>query len=308
MSFRADASKKTKTQGSTQRKPVWVKVWAVIASAACLNFATGEVDWGQVAVKFRNTAGHGAHKQVHEDHTTFCRRHFNNLFNNGTVEDAHRSGRPPDISQEDALQAAAILKGGYWVKVKVKGLPGKKKWHLLYYTTMGHALADSEALRAIQTKYGVTPDALLRRMHAVDPDLIRVTLTSHHEFSYEELQNRMAWSLAMLKQVRKNPSMLYLIVFCDESTFVLHGRGKQSVQVYCSSGAARPCDVCYMSEKAFDPIKVHFFLAVTAHAKYDDANGVVLYEECTGTTEIKRRTNTTEDGGENVGDQEYMVS
>jgi hypothetical protein len=126
VSFRADASKKTKTQGSTQRKPVWVKVWAVIASAACLNFATGEVYWGQVAVKFRNTAGHGAQKQVHEDHTTFCQRHFNNFFNNGTVEDAHRSGRPPDISQEDALQAAAILKGGYWVKVKVKGLPGRR--------------------------------------------------------------------------------------------------------------------------------------------------------------------------------------
>lgn len=122
------------------------------------------------------------------------------------------------------------------------------------------------------------------------------------------LASRIRWCLTMLARVTADPSMIYHIVFCDESTFVLHGLSKHSVQVYCSAGAARPSDVCYISDKTIKPIKVHFFLAVTAHGEYEDDNGVVLYEECSGTTDIDRRANKQQDGSEMTGKQEYWVS
>jgi hypothetical protein len=188
--------KNAKTKASGQRKEAWVRERAVICAASCLDFQTGEVDFVKAAVNFRSACGGGASQHVRENHATFIERHWTNFNESGCVADAHRTGRPPIISEVDALAAAAILKGGRWVEVKLKGLPGATEDRLLYYTTLSEALADSEPLRAIQQKYDCTPEALLRHMHAVDPDLIRITLTAHHKFSIQELQDRIAWTRA----------------------------------------------------------------------------------------------------------------
>lgn len=308
VSLCAGTSKSAETQGSSQRKDAETREWAVVCAASTFDFGTGEIDPHKAAILFRSRHGGGVHKRVKERHSVFIERHYKNFREFGCIADAHRSGRPVIISEEDALAASNILKAGHWVTEKIKGLPGATYEELIYFSTMDEALLKSPQLQAIQQKYGVSPSKLLKRMHAVDPDLIRITLRSHHKFSYAELQDRIRWCLTMLARVAADPSMMYHIVFCDESTFVLHGLSKHSVQVYCSAGAARPSDVCFISDKTIKPIKVHFFLAVTAHGQYEDANGVVLYEECSGTTDIDRRANKLQDGSEMTGKQEYWVS
>jgi hypothetical protein len=190
VSFCAGTSKSAETQGSSQRKDAKTREWAVVCAAATFDFVTGEIDPTKAAILFRSQHGDGVHKDVKERHSVFVERHYRNFREFGCIADAHRSGRPVIISEEDALAASKILKAGHWVTEKVKGLPGVAYEELIYFSTMDEALLKSPELLAIQQKYDVTPGALLKRMHAVDPDLIRITLRSHHKFSYAELQDR----------------------------------------------------------------------------------------------------------------------
>lgn len=306
MSFLAGHPKEPENLGTHHYKDNWVRSHAVLAVASTLNVKTMEVDINQSVVRFHQIAGGAAAKQVTESHKVFCMRHFNNFVSTGNVDDKPRSGRPVDIAEEDALRAAQILKDGYWQEVKVKGARGQKVDRLFYFTTFAEAVDRVAELRDLVEKYEYSDRKWLERMHAVDPDLVRVSLFSHHEFTVEELQRRMWFGKYMLDLLLRQPDLLHLLVFCDESTFVLHGRTKHSVQVYCSRTATRPSDVCYISDLALDPVKVHFFLAVTAHPLFQP-EGVVVYDECTGTTDCDRKTNTVWDIGKS-GTQEYMVS
>lgn len=306
MSFLAGHPKESENLGTDHYKEFWVRTLAVLAVATTLNWRTMEVDIALGAVRFRQIANGVAARLVKEDHKKFCERHYRNFEATGSVADKQRPGRPVDIEDEDARLAAQILKAGYWQEVKVKGARGQKVDRLFYFTTFAEAVEKSEELRELVEKYEYSDRKWLERMHAVDADLVRVSLFSHHEFTVEELQRRMWFGRYMLDLLLRQPQLMHLLVFCDESTFVLHGRTKHSVQVYCSRTATRPSDVCYISDLAQDPVKVHFFLAVTAHLAFQP-KGVVLYEECTGTTDIDRKTNRIWDI-EAAGNQEYMVS
>lgn len=149
----------------------------------------------------------------------------------------------------------------------------------------------------------------MESIHRHCPDFQRKTLFADHEFTIKELKARSDYESYMLGLLKKEPSILYLIVVCDESTFVLHGRSKHCdcVQIYCSSEDVSVTDVCCISDLDQDPIKVHFFLAVTAHHTFKP-RGVVMYAQCTGTTGINRYHNKHLDASSMVGDWTYQVS
>ena len=151
---------------------------------------------------------------------------------------------------------------GFWRQVKVKGAHGRTESRLFYYTTFADAVHRCDRLREIMEKYECSDRLMLAAIHRHCPNLIRKTLFSHQEFTTEGLKARQTYGTKMLNMITKELSILNLIVFCDESTFVLHGRTKQEVKVYCSSQDVQGPDVCYISDLAINPIKVHFYLAV----------------------------------------------
>ncbi len=261
----------------------------------------------RAAVNFRKAQKGEAASHVHENHKAFCRRHYVNFIETGTVEDRHRSGRPAEISEQDAKEAGKLLMLGFWRDVKVKGSHGRTESRLFYYTTFADAVHRCDRLREIMEKYQCSDRLMLDAIHRHCPNLIRKTLFSHHEFTTAELKARQKYGEEMLDMITKEPSILYLIVFCDESTFVIHGRSQHDVKVYCAKENVQGPDVCYISDLADKPIKVHFYLAVTAAQEFQPS-GVVLYEECTGTTDINRYVNKHLDGSTRVGNWEYQVS
>ena len=272
-----------------------------------MDFHTGKVDYDRAVVNFRHAEGGAASRLVHENPKAFCERHYVNFFETGTVEDRHRSGRPPVISEADAKEAGKLLMLGFWREVKVKGAPGRTESRLFHYTTFADAVHRCDRLREIMEKYQCSDRLMLAAIHRHCPNLTRVTLFSHHEFTTAELKARQQYGTDMLDMITKEPNILYLIVFCDESTFLLHGRTKHEVKVYCDAKDVQGPDVCYISDLAINPIKVHFYLAVTAAQDFQPS-GVVLYEECTGTTDIHRYVNKHFDGSTKVGNWEYQVS
>lgn len=307
MPLLADHPEKQKNLGTVHYKDVWVRVGAVLCTAATLDVKTMEVDMDKAVVLFHQLWGGAAARQVHEAPKAFLRRHYSNFMDNGSIADLHRQGRPSEIDAGAAMRAAEILKGGYWKEVQVKGAPGRKEDRLFYFTTFAEAVEHDAELRALVELYKCSDRKWLAKMHEVDPDLTRVSLFSHHEFSVAELAARMAYGSYMLDLLVRQPRLLHLLVFCDESTFVLHGHSKHHVQVYCSKTGVRLSDVCHISDLALKPIQTHFFLAVTAHPDFQPS-GTVLYEACTGTTSIDRHTNKKWDGSTKAGNQEYLVS
>jgi hypothetical protein len=134
VSLCAGTSKSAETQGSSQRKDAETREWAVVCAASTFDFGTGEIDPHKAAILFRSRHGGGVHKRVKERHSVFIERHYKNFREFGCIADAHRSGRPVIISEEDALAASKILKAGHWVTEKIKGLPGATYEELIYFT------------------------------------------------------------------------------------------------------------------------------------------------------------------------------
>lgn len=275
--------------------------------ASTLNWETKQVNLDLAAAHFARAVGGAAAKQVHESHKEFCRRHYNNFFDSGNVEDRPRSGRPREIAAEDAKAAGELLMSGFWKEVKVLGGGGATEERLILYPTFADAVKLCPQLKELMEKYKCSDRLMLATIHRHCPDLKRITLFSHHEFTVAEKQKRIEYGSYMLGMLKKEPSFLHLIVFCDESSFVLHGRTKHEVKVYCSTNAVLPSEVCHVSDLTIKPITVHFFLAVTANACFSPS-GVVLYDVCTGTTDIKRLVNKHWDGSTRVSNWEYQVS
>lgn len=283
-----------------------VRAIAVLCVASTIQWDTWGIDLVRAAAIFAAVDGGAYAKQVHENHKVFLQRWYQKFRTDGTVQDAARSGRPQTISTEDAKEAGRLLMAGIWRTVKVKGGGGRTEDRLFYYTTFAAAVRNCPELKKLMEKYQCSDRLMLAAIHRHCPQCVRHTLFSHHEFSEQEKSARMEYGKYMLNLITRNPSILSLIVFCDESTFALHGRSKHSVSVYCNKEALPYNDVCYISDLDCDPIKVHFFLAVTAHHVFQP-KGVVMYEVCSGTTDINRIHNKHRDGSEDVGNWEYQV-
>ena len=293
-------------------KPFWLRAFAVIICAQSL--VNGEVNWDEASTNFNaQLPGKVLEKEGAEVEITvtrsrsFLKRWWEKFNREGTLEDEHRSGRPPLISKADALRASAVLKQGRIVKYKVRNLEFEQ---LTYYTTVHEAIDENEELRAMVERLGCTPKQLLHAMHQHDPDLARRRITFKRAFSAAELEERMRFGAMMLAEIAKYPQpsdYLQKIVFIDEASVVLLGNNKEAVHAWCSKHATCFSDVCPIKDHKKDPVKAHFIAAVTSHPAFEDKSGLVYMDFTTGTTDIHRRKNTRLDGSQYVPDWRYQV-
>lgn len=264
----------------------------------------GKPNFAAAASTFRQVDHGGPAQLVHENLKTFCKRWWDNWRARGNLQDAPRPGRQRIISQADAEMVATLLKQGYFAPVAAKGGSTER---LVGYTTIEQAIELNPQVRQIYEQYDCTPHQLWAAAHRADPDLGRKRICSKHMFSQDELQARFEFGRAQLQMLAKEPNYLQLLVFADESTTLLHGHDKQSVQVYCSKSSCTFADVCYFNDPQLKMVKAHYYMAVTANTSFQPG-GVVLFDFCTGTDDIHRRVNTLPDGSGRDAAYEYQVS
>lgn len=225
----------------------------------------------------------------------FVRRWFTKLLKGASdCEDDPRAGRPRLLSLEVAARAAALVKQGRWVKVKV----GKHTHHrLVYFTSIQDAVDHTTELQDILRNNGVTVHQLREAMHAADPTLVRRRITFKRALSKEEKRQRVQSAKLLIDRVESNPDILHNMVFIDETTIVLQGGGHEHVAVWCDKNDVSFNDVCPLpiGHKA-DPTKVHVIAAVSAHPAFKASNGLVYVDFTTGTSHIRRRHNKRMDG------------
>jgi hypothetical protein len=196
---------------------------------------------------------------------------------------SHQKLVPDDIIS----QCAAALKKGYIQQVLVSDEDGgltETSVHR-YYATIKEACKLDPFLSDVIRQFDVTPEYLLRRMHQVDPGLVRRTTEFKHDLSEEVIQERQDTAFELLRRWKLDKSLLLRTYWIDETTIWIITSHDRTHKVYCDAhdaGVRAVLTTPHISTKCH--IKVHLFAAVNA------IKGPCFYDFTTGTTEIQRRT------------------
>jgi hypothetical protein len=254
-------------------------------------------------------------KQLPEDQQQFIgSRDYNYLRNwwghwlqNGTVVDAPRAGRRHRCSEDDAKEAAQICKEGKLIAEKVKG---KTVMHRVHFTSLAEAIRETLRLQQIMTDNNLeSPEQLLHAMHTADPSLVRRKLFFKHNFTVQELEERVAYAWNCMQAQQSWPDFLNHTIYIDESSFVVDKYTESDVWVWCDKHDLNFSDVVPRKLKQGNKsLTVKFIVAVTSHPAFKDKGGVVYMEFTTGTTKIRRQINVRVDGAGVERDMEYEVS
>ena len=257
----------------TNRKEVAVRVAAVV----CVIMAMA-LD-GSPAALFRKQYPEYA-KQVKEDHSAFCQRHYNNFIAKGTVADKKRSGRPPKVPPFVAKQASAILKAGRIVERYTSANATEPVEYHVWYSSIASACKHNQTLDYLCKLYDVAPKKLLKAMQKADPNLVRRTLDVKMWLSESKKKARKAAAERLAERYRQDPGMLDRVYFIDECKIWLSNVAKGKVKVYCDAHddkvhAVLPCK--WMAKDK--DVKLHFLCAV------NPVHGPVFIKMTSGTTD-----------------------
>jgi hypothetical protein len=281
-------------------------VAAVIACAQAFN--DGEVNWAQAWSNMK-AIGNGVPAQALGSHPhDFMKQWWVSFITTGNVEDAERSGRPPLIPDEEAAEAAELVKEGQWVwrQPKSQGI----KTHVLF-SSIPAAIRAVPRLAQICRDHNATSDQLRSAMERVDSDLTRRTLHFKFAHSAEQLEERQSFCQQTLASMDEMPAArvaeLDNMVWWDEGGVAVSALEHRSVRVWGSRAAMHSFDVLHLpSVQGQADCKIHFAIAVTSHPAFSNCNGLLYFEFTTGTTCMRRLHNKlVEDGDE---EHEYRVS
>lgn len=205
----------------------------------------------------------------------------------------------PAVPDDAALHAAAILKEGYENdQVLPTGDPQRPTQVVRvhsYYSTLSEALKHRPELMDICNQYGVTPKALLVRMHQVDDGLVKRTMQYKVPHTNKQRYARIAASLALLQMFRADPNLHRRVVWVDQATIwiVDDSHNTKRVWVDAHDKGVHYVINCPLMLK-HKRIKVHILCGVNYEL------GAFFIQFTTGTTGIQRLHNQP--------DKTYLVS
>jgi hypothetical protein len=109
-------------------------------------------------------------------------------------------------------------------------------------------------------------EQLLHAMHDADPSLVRRTLFFKHDFTVQELQQRVEYAKYCLKVDEEWPAFLAHTIYIDESSFRVDKYTESDVWVWCNKHDLNFSDVVPRKlKKGNKSVTVKFIVAVTAH-------------------------------------------
>jgi hypothetical protein len=174
------------------------------------------------------------------------------------------------VDDDDALQAAEIIKRGKKVQVEinVNGIPvliGTTE----YYRSVKQAYNECKALRDICERNGnCSCEQLLKAMHRVDASLVRRALRIKHTLTDAHKHDRRVAARWLQDKLRTDPTFLDNVVFIDEATIYLVGNMTNHNLhvwcVWCDKNDKQFHDVVHCPGLGKDrKVKLHFIAAVS---------------------------------------------
>jgi hypothetical protein len=175
------------------------------------------------------------------------------------------TGRPPTMSEMMAMKASKLLKRGF-----VKGGVRHK------YSSIQQAVKKNTTLSNIKSDLGISKKTMLRRMKAVDPNLIKHKQDKKPQLSEEHKQARLHAAMQLSQRVGD----LDRVIFIDAKHFFV---SEADNAVYMD--ASEVDNVVTITQGPTKPkpaIKLYYYAAVNAKV------GLVHIEFCTGTTKLNQ--------------------
>lgn len=268
-------------------------------SAALKYYISNNRDVGKAAVELRRRFG-ASKFRTHHIAAQFVRSIWQKFEKYETVENRYAHRPPPNkkkLPDEVAVLAANILKSGFQKQVTVTFGAGSKKKRGSskgkttretftvrdYYDDIRVACKKVPQLHNICTEYQVTPQHLLMRMLAVDPNLVRRRRDYKRALSRQQRSERVKAAKLNLAQHETHPdSFLKGLVFVDEFGLWVVPE-KHNKKVYCDAHDEGVHQVVpWAGLGPHGPVKIHVLAAVNWEL------GACFMEFTTGTTQLKR--------------------
>lgn len=180
----------------------------------------------------------GPTTHVHE----FINRWWNHFIEEGNLDNDDGKGNKPVLPDKVAEECAVQFKAGYVLTVrKFTTKPAALIQEMVevqehrWFTSLHEGIEECAYLRAVLDKYDVTPQTLLRRMHAVDPDLVKRRLDCKYELTKEQKEERVKVALQLLDRWRADPYFFKRVVWIDECCFWLTSLSATNVRVWADA-------------------------------------------------------------------------
>lgn len=268
---------------------------------ACARALEGEeVDYDRAKQEYNKVR-----KPLHGDQLTakiksILRDRWERFLKFGDLEDADRSGRPPKISDEDAMTASEALKAG---KTYTRKRNNNEIQLITYFTTVRQATRESEAIRAVVEKYQCTPKQLYAAMKRVDPNLTMRSFAFKLMLTDKQMKDRISFCKRLLAEwalpLAELRAVLHRIVQCDEGRWTYSVYSHAHQKAYVDKRTTLLHDYVLLQKiNGQASATVHFMICVSPHPRFAHVNGLVYYEFTTGTTSIRRLFNTLEQTSE----------
>lgn len=263
----------------SNRKSVGARVAAVVAVLTVLAIAgSPKGAAGYYRIHYPKYAA-----QVKQDLNSFCMTHYNNFKQYGTVATRKHKGRPPKVPDDVALKASETFKAGKVIKAYPSAEAKKKVDVHVWWTSIKVACQENDYLGGLCVKYNIRPKQLLKRMKAVDPNLVRRRIDVKMDLTDQQKAKRKAAAKRLYKLFQDEPDVLSRIYFVDECKIWMSNLAGGAIKVYCDAHDANVHAVlpCKWMRKGQDnkPVKLHFVCAVNA------VHGAVYCKFTTGTTD-----------------------
>lgn len=213
----------------------------------------------------------------------FILRWGEHFFQHGHVREVAHGGWPRRVPDGVAMEAAVIVKSGYWT-YSFSDRSGRRHLTHQWWPNISSAVSDNHRLQEICSGYDITPDRLLAYMQAIDPTLVmrkrhfKVALTSKQKY------NRMDAAQVLLALHLSDATLLPRAVWIDECKIRLSSMARGEYRVLCDAYDEEVDEVmpCSWLAKGQD-ITLAIIMAVNARV------GVLYWDWCTGTTDIQRQ-------------------
>lgn len=226
---------------------------------------------------------------VVHDVRSFILNNVKKFKETGSLADKPHPPREKKLPDEVALECAKTLKHGYTIYQPDAKEEGVGQLVHQWYTTISQACRENPYLASVCSEYGVSPKALLRRMHQVDPNLVYRSLDFKRELTTEQKHKRQAVATELYNSWCSIPNFLQSIFWIDEVSFWFCPHyTKHNVKVYCDAHDEEIRHVIH-SPLFKSSVKKGEKIQVRALCVVNMLTGPFFLEFTTGTNDIQRQ-------------------
>jgi hypothetical protein len=139
-----------------------------------------------LAIQYYGDGVPESQRYVVHDVRSFILNNVKKFNQTGSLANKPHPPREKKVPDDVALECAKTIKHGYTIYQPDAKEEGVGQLVHQWYTTIDQACRENPFLASVWIQYDVSPKALLRRMHQVDPNLVYRSLDFKRELTTEQ--------------------------------------------------------------------------------------------------------------------------